>query len=216
MMLSVTHKETTNLSKNQLISLYRVMDEANDYSNASKIIDLYYKIDQTERIVGFTGHFSAGKSSIINFLLNEDVLPKSPIPTSANIVKVKRGEGNVRVHFKEGPACEYEEPYDINIIKDYCMDKSTIKQIEMNLSQTILPENIVVMDTPGIDAADDTDRIITESALHVVDVLYYVMDYNHVQSEINLHFLKELQQLNIPTYIIINQIDKHNDAEITL
>src|SRR5690625_7529834 len=125
MMLGVTQKESISLSKNQLISLYRVMVEANDYSNASKIIDLYYKIDKPEYIIVFTGHFSAGKSSIINFLLNEDVLPKSPIPTSANIVKVKSGEGNARVHFKEGPAFEYDEPYDINIIKDYCMDKSS-------------------------------------------------------------------------------------------
>src|SRR5690606_28924686 len=63
--------------------------------------------------------------------------------------------------------------------------------------------------------ADDADRLMTESSLHLVDVLYYVMDYNHVQSEVNLYFLQEMQQKQIPFYIIINQVDKHNEAELT-
>src|SRR5690625_2202340 len=174
------------LSKKQLIALYHLMVEANDFANANKIIDLFDKINNAELNIGFTGHFSAGKSSIINYLLNKNILPSSPIPTSANIVKVRSGDGNVKIYFEEGPGFEYDEPYDINIIKDYCMDKSIIKQIEMNLSQTTLPENIVVMDTLGLDAADDTDRFITESALHLIDVLLYVMDYNQDQSKVNL------------------------------
>src|SRR5699024_4561415 len=81
-------------------------------------------------------------------------------------------------------------------------------------SENLLPPNSYILDTPGIDAADDADRLMTESSLHMVDVLYYVMDYNHVQSEVNLYFLKEIQAQGIPIYLIINQIDKHNEAEI--
>src|SRR5699024_10693172 len=72
-----------------------------------------------------------------------------------------------------------------------------------------------IVDTPGIDAADDADRYMTESSLHLVDVLYYVMDYNHVQSEINFTFLKQIQDKNIPIYLIINQVDKHNENELS-
>src|SRR5699024_1925795 len=52
-------------------------------------------------------------------------------------------------------------------------------------------------------------------AVHVIDVLFYVMDYNHVQSEVNLYFLQEMKKRNIPIFIIINQIDKHNSAELS-
>src|SRR5690625_7983016 len=98
--------------------------------------------------------------------------------------------------------------------KDYFMDKDTISRIEISTSEPLLPANSFVLDAPGIDAADDADRLMTESSLHLVDVLYYVMDYNHVQSEVNLYFLKEIQAQGIPIYLIINQIDKHNEAEI--
>src|SRR5699024_1353663 len=109
---------------------------------------------------------------------------------------------------------EYTEPYDIDMIKDYCMAKDTIKRIEISTSEALLPENSFILDTHGIDAADDADRLMTESSLNLVDVLYYVTDYNHVQSEVNLYFLKESQAQGIPIYLIINQIDKHNEAEI--
>ncbi|HLR72373.1 MAG TPA: dynamin family protein, partial [Pseudogracilibacillus sp.] len=94
-------------------------------------------------------------------------------------------------------------------------DKDSIKKIEICTSEYLLPENCSLIDTPGIDAADDADRLMTESALHIIDVLFYVMDYNHVQSEVNLYFLQKIQQKNIPLYIIINQIDKHNDSELS-
>src|SRR5690625_7904140 len=94
------------LSKNQLIALYHLMVKANDFANANKIIDLFNKTDNAELNIGFTGHFSAGKSSIINYLLNKNILPSSPIPTSANIVKIKSGDGNVKIYFEEGPRSE--------------------------------------------------------------------------------------------------------------
>ncbi len=37
------------------------------------------------------------------------------------------------------------------------------------------------------------------------------MDYNHVQSETNLTFLKQLSDEKKPLYLIINQIDKHDE-----
>lgn len=190
------------------------MQQHQDETNSNKVIDLYDKLQSEQFIISFSGHFSAGKSSIINYILGKDVLPNSPIPTSANIVKVSSGEGVARVFFNEEQPVEYKEPYDIDMIKDYCMDKDTISRIEISTSEPLLPKNSFVLDTPGIDAADDADRLMTESSLHLVDVLYYVMDYNHVQSEVNLYFLKEIQAQGIPIYLIINQIDKHNEAEI--
>src|SRR5690625_222658 len=187
----------------------------NDPINANKILDLFEKLTNHHFHVSFTGHFSAGKSSIINYLLGKELLPKSPIPTSANIVKITSGAGVARVFFNEQNPVEYDEPYDIDMIKDFCMTKDTIKQIEIHTSEPLVPKGSFIVDTPGIDAADDADRYMTESSLHLVDVLFYVMDYNHVQSEVNFTFLKQIQEKQIPIYIIINQIDKHNDVELS-
>ncbi|WP_164668867.1 dynamin family protein [Virgibacillus doumboii] len=198
-----------------LAGLYQAMTENNDNKNANKVLDVFEKLNKQEFVISFAGHFSAGKSSMINSLLGRSILPKSPIPTSANVVKIKSGNGNARVYFHDDAPVEYQEPYDIDMIKEFAKDKASIKEIEINTSETILPDDCVLIDTPGIDAADDTDRLITESSLHLVDALFYVMDYNHVQSDVNLQFLKKIQDYEIPYYLIINQIDKHEESEIT-
>ncbi|KKE77964.1 hypothetical protein DTX80_15240 [Bacilli bacterium] len=198
-----------------LTALYQLFHDNGDFANAEKVLDLYKKLIANELVVSFAGHFSAGKSSMINALMGEDILPKSPIPTSANVVKINSGGGYARVHLHNGDILEFEEPYDMDIIKDYSKDKDTIKKIEISTKKRILPEHFSVMDTPGIDAADDADRIMTESSLHLVDVMFYVMDYNHVQSEVNLQFLQSIQKKQIPFYVIINQIDKHDETELS-
>lgn len=197
-----------------MVSLYGLMNEQGDENNATKILDLYEKLNDQKYIVGFTGHFSAGKSSMINALLGQDILPKSPIPTSGNIVEITSGGGFAQIYFNNGTSFLYEEPYDVDTIKEFSKDNETVKKIELSMSGEVLPEGCVVVDTPGIDAADDADRLMTESSLHLIDCLFYVMDYNHVQSEVNLYFLKQIQDRGIPFYIIINQVDKHDEMEI--
>ncbi|HLR63089.1 MAG TPA: dynamin family protein [Lentibacillus sp.] len=211
----ITKEKQTQITQQRLAALYQAITENGDAKSADKLLQIYEKLNNREFMISFTGHFSAGKSSMINHLLGKSILPKSPIPTSANVVKIKSGRGSARVYTDEGATFEYEEPYDIDIIKEYAKNKGNIKEIEISTKEAILPDGCTIIDTPGIDAADDADRLITESSLHLVDALFYVMDYNHVQSEVNLHFLKKAQDYGIPVYMIINQIDKHNEQELT-
>lgn len=207
-------KEEKQLILQKMASIYDHLLDKQDHVNAAKLVDLYEKQQNDQFIISFAGHFSAGKSSMINALLGEDLLPKSPVPTSANIVTISRGEGLIRVFYRDGETIEIKEPYDLELIKKYSKDRELIKQLDIRAHDTVLPKGTVIMDTPGIDAADDADRLMTESAMHLVDVVFYVMDYNHVQSEVNLQFLESLQEKRIPYFVIINQVDKHDDSEL--
>ncbi|WP_085992094.1 dynamin family protein [Oceanobacillus senegalensis] len=212
--IEIKSKKST-MGLEHLTALYKLMMDNGDHASAKKIVDLYDKRDKNEWLISFSGHFSAGKSSMINALVGEEILPKSPIPTSANVVKITSGEGFARVYLYNDEILEFKEPYDIDQIKEYSKNKNDIKEIEISTGEQFIPAHCALMDTPGIDAADDADRIMTESSLHLVDVLFYVMDYNHVQSEVNLQFLQSIQEKGIPYYVIINQIDKHDEEELT-
>src|SRR5699024_6648307 len=120
------------LHVNQLIAAYNIMYRNGDYNHAYKIKDLYDKYRHQQKSISFVGHFSAGKSSFINAIMDEDILPQSPIPTSANIVRITSDEGNVKIFFNEKQKETYNEPYDMDMIKDYCMKKGTISRIEIS------------------------------------------------------------------------------------
>ncbi|WP_044476841.1 dynamin family protein [Oceanobacillus massiliensis] len=211
----IVHERTQAINREQIAAVYLQMMKNGDRANAVKMLDIYEKHKNQELIISFAGHFSAGKSSMINTLLGKEILPKSPIPTSANVVKISSGEGVARVYFTNELPAEYKEPYDIDMIKEYSKDKEAIKKIEISTLDRVVPDGAAIIDTPGIDAADDADRIMTEASLHLADVLLYIMDYNHVQSEVNLQFLKSIQDKGLPYYVVINQIDKHDERELS-
>lgn len=206
------------INPEQLISrlafLEQQMLQAGDQLNANKIKQLMHKVYMKHFTIAFCGHFSAGKSSLINHLFADDVLPTSPIPTSANIVKVKSGESLAAVTYKDGKRYEFHPPFNIEEIKSYCLDGDAIELVEIQHPNTNIPSNVSIMDTPGIDSTDDAHRLATESILHLADVLFYVMDYNHVQSELNLNFTKLITDRQIKLYLVINQIDKHRESEL--
>ncbi|MGP4041188.1 dynamin family protein [Gracilibacillus sp. D59] len=202
------------VDKQQLADLYHFFDQKNESTFQEQILDYYAKLQEQMLHICFSGHFSAGKSTLINQLMNESLLPQSPIPTSANIVEIKRGDDGVIVHFADQPAIKMKALPHLDRLHQLCRDGDEVKKIEIFKNMETLPQGVTFMDTPGIDAANDADRLMTESALHQVDVLFYVMDYNHVQSEVNARFLKQIDEMNKPYYVIINQMDKHDEMEI--
>ncbi|MFJ9382815.1 dynamin family protein [Peribacillus sp. NPDC101481] len=212
-MIQETLKQQSKLGI--LTAMYEKFQSAGDTGNADKLKQLIMKVNKEEFIIAFCGHFSAGKSSMINFFLGDQVLPSSPIPTSANTVKVQKGEDYAKVFYHHQPPVLFPAPYDFKEVKKFAKDGDSVSAITISSNDFSLPDSCAIMDTPGIDSTDDAHRVSTESALHLADVVFYVMDYNHVQSEVNFLFTKELLEAEKPTYLIINMIDKHDENELS-
>lgn len=215
MVQTANKQETISSLKNKILALYEYLIEQGDTENAEKTKQLAKKLQNREFMIAFCGHFSAGKSTMINKVVGENLLPSSPIPTSANLVKVKSGEEYAKVFFKNEKPRVYLAPYDYELVKNYCKDGDQIEEIEISHADSQLPENTVIMDTPGIDSADDAHKVATESAIHLADLVLYVMDYNHVQAELNFLFTKELTEAGKEVYLVINQVDKHKEEELS-
>ncbi|WP_246942017.1 dynamin family protein [Bacillus pinisoli] len=198
-----------------LTGLFLEMEKSGNTELSKKMKQLVKKASENEYSIGFCGHFSAGKSSMINEIVGHEVVPASPIPTSANLVKIRSGEEVARVYLFTGEVVEFPAPYDIDEIKQFCMDGEAVEWVEIGTNSSFIPSEVTVLDTPGIDSVDDAHRISTESALHLADLVFYMMDYNHVQSEVSFHFTKKLQEMNKPLYLIINQVDKHQESELS-
>lgn len=194
--------------------LHSIFEDNDDNDRAAKAKLFGRKILKNQFIIGFAGHFSSGKSSMINALTGETLLPSSPIPTSANIVNVHKAEKDFAIVNKTaGKPVYFPENYDFDAVKQYCKS-GDVTQIDIGHRDSVLPEGVSVMDTPGVDSTDDAHRLSTESALHIADMVFYVMDYNHVQSELNFNFTKDLQKYT-DLYLIVNQIDKHQNSELS-
>lgn len=210
--------ETLKQTAGLLPELIRLMHDWNDKKAERIFEDLQHKEGENELTLAFCGHFSAGKSSMINLLCGSAVLPSGPVPTSANIVSIRSGPARVLIYPRQEDSKAGRKPIETTPerLQDYCRNGGDYSAIEVWNEIPILGKHGVLLDTPGVDSTDDGHQAATHSALHMADIVFYVMDYNHVQSENNLAFAKNLSDWGKPLYLIVNQIDKHREQEISI
>ena len=90
-----------------------------------------------------------------------------------------------------------------------------VESVEINFQSDKFDKGFTFQDTPGVDSNVATHQTTTEQFMYTSNVLFYTVDYNHVQSALNFQFMKRINEVGIPVVFIINQIDKHNDDELS-
>lgn len=215
--MNVLASKDPSYCNNVLEPLEGLMRQVGDELHAGKMKDLQKKWVEEEFTIAFCGHFSAGKSSLINRLCGRRILPSSPIPTSANVVRIHHGEARAEVTLMNAEVGVPKQTKAVAVenLEAYCVNGAEIESVDIYSDLPFLGARAQLLDTPGVDSVDDAHRQSTESALHTADIVFYVMDYNHVQSEINFVFAKQLVAWGKPLYVIVNQIDKHREREIS-
>ncbi len=197
--------------------LYKLKKEILKSDNdvlVSQIDHAIMKTYKDQLVFSFIGHYSAGKSSLINHLLDQDILPSSPVPTTSNTVSVQIGESEEIKAFidqyKYIPLESYAALRDLNT-KDL-----DITSIEMDVKHPVFKDRTVFQDTPGVDSSTASHEESASRFLLNSDYIFFTVEYNHVESEHNMKLLKEIAGLDIPFALVINQVDKHDDNELSM
>lgn len=203
-------------NKDTLDVLYKLRKEILRSDNDDLKSQIDHAIDKTYRdqlSFSFIGHYSAGKSSLINHLLGTEILPASPVPTTSNTVAVEINEEEEIKAFLNQYQYVNLENYDK--LRDINAQDVDIQSILLRVNNPNFKLKTVLQDTPGVDSRTKSHRASTHRFLLNSDYIFFTVEYNHVESEQNLSLLKELVDLNIPLSLIINQVDKHNDDELS-
>ena len=196
-------------------ALYQSLLKRGDHERAAKLASIMKKEAEEEVYIAFTGHYSAGKSSLVNHLLHDHILPTSPIPTSANLVVVRKGVSEVQLHTSDGRFAKMSGSYDKEAVQRFCKDGEQIEMVEISGDYSGLEEKVALIDTPGIDSTDHAHFLSAASILHQADALFYVVHYNHVHSEENIRFIRSIKEKVPNLYFIVNQVDRHDEQETT-
>lgn len=203
-------------NENELDFLYKLKKEVEKSSNTDlvKIINqVIKKIYLNQYTASFVGHFSAGKSTLINNLLEQEILPSSPVPTTSNtaIVTVSE-EQNIIANLDNQKYAKLKSYDDVKKVNRLDVD---VESVEINFSSNKFKHGFTFQDTPGVDSNVSSHQSMTEQFMYTSNVIFYTVDYNHVQSSLNFQFLKKMNDIGIPVVFVINQIDKHDEDEIS-
>ncbi len=176
--------------------------------------------DFSERnVVGLGGRFSSGKSSFLNSLAGEKILPSGTTKTTSiptligkgrekilvlnrfdNLAKIDKQALQVLKHYIHGDGQEYSYSH-------------ILKQIFVK-TEKILYENLVFLDTPGYSSAEteiyieNTDEKIARAQLNNSNyILWFIDAENGTITREDINFLKTINK-NIPILVIVSKADK--------
>ncbi|UTI84951.1 dynamin family protein [Mammaliicoccus sciuri] len=171
------------------------------------------KIYNEQYTVSFVGHFSAGKSTLINNVIGQNILPSSPVPTTSNTAQLISSDKNsISVNLNNNQYTVVDNQEDVKRLNT---EDREVESIEIEFTSDKFNKGFTFQDTPGVDSMSDNHRESAFQYLLTSNYVFYTVDYNHVQSDMNFNFIKSLNKLDIPVILVVNQVDKHDEDEIS-
>lgn len=139
------------------------------------------------------GEFNHGKSTVVNALLGEEILPVGITPTTAVITHLVYGDK---------PHAEIQPPrggartaiaYDQlgKAIKHENDEGSEPEYVEIQYPNALLADSLVLVDTPGVNDISRQKVEITYGYVPKADVILYVLDATQVLKKSEITFIKE-------------------------
>ena len=189
------YKRTVSELTESLIQLKEYSEDIGLVHTAKSIGETVEKVANDHFEVAIVGEFKRGKSTLINALLGQEVLPADVLPATATLNRVTYSETPyVMVEYKDGGT----ERVDINKLADYVTKLSyeselkaeTVKQATVYYDTSFCKNNVDIIDTPGLND-DEQMTNVTLSILPEIDAAVFVISANSPFSQFEKEFLEK-------------------------
>ena len=174
------------------------------------------KIKNTEFHVVVIGQFKRGKSTLINCLLGDDILPTGVIPITSIVTKIKYGESAeamisflnneiVKINI-EDVAAYISEQYNPQNVKN-------VQVIDIFYPSEILKNGLVLIDTPGIGSIHKHNTEEAYKHIPQADAAIFLISSDAPISELESEFLADIKKHFNKFFFVQNKIDYLTEDE---
>ena len=187
------------------------------------ITNLIEKVQNDVFKVLVVGEFSTGKSTFLNALLGEDVLPMAVKPTTATINLIKYSDNkNIKVHFfgdrnDNGKEISIGKTIDIpwDQLKEYSTSltiESDDRSKEIKLVEVFMPSDycingVEVLDTPGLNSVNGYHEKATLDYLPNGNAGIMIFSAAQFLTGSESNYLKTFKKYMDKVFFIANKVD---------
>ncbi len=163
------------------------------------------------------GQFKRGKTSFINALISESLLPTAIVPHTSIITVIRYGEKvAVKVVFldKKEKMISLDELHLYVTEKDNPKNKKEVMIVEINYPSDYLKEGILLIDTPGIGSTFLHNTQMTYDYLEKIDAAIFLLSADPPISQNELDFLRDIRRFIPKIFFVLNKIDYLEEKDI--
>lgn len=170
--------------------------------------------------VGIMGEFKRGKSTVINALLGQNVVPADILPCSATLNYIRWSpDKNAEIHFKDGSiqtvAVEELTNYVTKITAESEEMAATVDHAVVHYPCMFCQNGVQIVDTPGLND-DDRMTAISEQVIPTLDAIIMVLAVDSPFSKSEAEFVRNKVMTSDLGRIIfvVNKIDHIDEDDV--
>jgi small GTP-binding protein len=158
------------------------------------------------------GEFNAGKSTFINALLGESVVPTGIVPTTATLNRlVWSSERSVRIEQRSlGPDVLLAHS-DLRAALAN-MNPALVDRVTVHAPLDLL-RTVEIIDTPGFNSLDPAHSAVARRGIAGAQIALWVLDATQPFKDSERVIASEIAQRKLPTLVLVNKADRISDAD---
>ncbi|MFC2594030.1 MAG: dynamin family protein, partial [Fretibacterium sp.] len=176
---------------------------------------------RTELTAGVVGITSSGKSTLINAMMGERLLPEETrATTNVTVLCRKGGLRAVDVRYEDGRSerlsGEALTPRRLEELTTERMNPGNdrgVARIEWTSPGAALPQGLVLVDTPGLDACElpRHSELVLRRILPTLDIVLYVSSIRSPFKAADIELLRTVLEARQRMILLLTQIDLERD-----
>ena len=181
-----------------------------------KVKELIEKQEKNEIVISVIGQFKRGKSTLVNALLDDEILPVGIVPVTSVVTKIEYGKKKIRVFLDRGNIKEI----DANELPKYVNEQENpnnklgVLSIAMNSQSDFIKDGIILVDTPGVGSVHRHNTDAAYAFVKESDGVIFMISVDSPINEIEIEFLKNAKEFASKFYFVVNKIDNVSEDEL--
>lgn len=169
------------------------------------------------------GQFKRGKSTFLNALLGERLLPSAVVPlTSVPTFISWAADRTVRVTYNNGRSEEFtalDAARCREMLSSYVTEEKNphnrlgVASVEVGYPSPLLNNGVVLIDTPGIGSTFDHNTEATMKFIPQCDAAFCLVSADPPITQVELEFFKLIKSRVVRLFFIMNKIDYLSSSE---
>ncbi|MCL4529927.1 MAG: dynamin family protein [Chloroflexi bacterium] len=203
------------LAKQQISDLVReskqMLEEQKNETQADRCRDLLVKLAEDRFNLAVVGQFKRGKSSLMNAIIGQSLLPTGLLPLTSAITALCYGPKEKITLKRTGWTLDQE--IELKELMDYVTEQGNpgnqkgVIEARIELPVPFLRRGLYFVDTPGIGSTRQANTATTYDFLPQADAVIFVTSVEAPLSESEENFLRDIQGYVRRLFVVANKTD---------